>query len=437
VEVARRALIGRLFLDNTDMRFRDRTFASLRRHRNFRLWFGGQLVSLSGTWMQDTALPWLILERTHSSVQVGLLLFCRYLPFTLFGLLAGAVADRVDNRRFLMFDQAVAMVVAAALACVALLDGPLALIYLLAVLGGAAVVFESPNRQALAYQLVGRAELPNAVALNSSLQNAGRVVGPAIAGVVIAAAGVGVCFALNAASFLAVLAALALMRVDEMVPLDRPEHPEGSVRAIREGIAYAWRSPGVRLLVLTVAVVAAVGFNFRVLVPVLTGKTLEAGPHTLGVLFTCFGLGALAGALVAASAERPRWSRLLVGLGGLGVAMIALALVPTVVTSAVLLAIIGVCFSLWSATAQTILQLTAPDRLRGRMISLYVFLFGGLAPVGALLSGWLAAVGGTRLAFLVAGVSAVATAVYAAYRIRELQSITTSARAVEYVDPQL
>jgi len=433
--VARRALIGRLFLGNRA--FRNRTFASLRQHRNYRLWFGGQLVSLSGTWMQDTALPWLILERTNSSVQVGLLLFCRYLPFTLFALFAGAVADRVDNRRFLMFDQAAAMVVAAALACVALLDGPLVLIYVLAVLGGTAVVFESPNRQALAFQLVGRAELHNAVALNSSLQNAGRVVGPAIAGVVIAAFGVGACFALNAVSFLAVLAALWFMRVDEMVRLDRPEHPESSVRAIREGIAYAWRSPGVRVLVLTVAVVAVVGFNFRVLVPVLTGKTLEAGPHVLGILFTCFGLGALVGALVAASAERPRWRRLIGGLGGLGVAMLALALVPTVLTSAVLLGVIGVCFALWSATAQTILQLTAPDRMRGRMISLYTFLFGGLAPVGGLLSGWLAAVGGTRLAFLVAGVSAVAIAVYAAYRIRELQSFTTNAGAVEFADPPL
>jgi MFS family permease len=401
--------------------FGDRTFLSLRRHRNFRLWFSGQLVSLSGTWMQDTALPWLILERTGSSVQVGLLLFCRYLPFTLFGLFAGAVADRVDNRRFLMFDQAAAMLVAAGLALVALLDGPLLLIYLLAVLGGTAVVFESPNRQALAFQLVGRAELHNAVALNSSLQNAGRVVGPAVAGVVIAAAGVGVCFALNAASFLAVLAALWLMRVDEMVRLDRPEQPSSNIGPIREGIAYAWRNASVRILVLTVAVVALVGFNFRVLVPVLTGTTLEAGPQTLGLLFTCFGLGALAGALVAAAAERPRWTRLLVGLGGLGLAMVALALIPTVFTAAVLLAVIGVCFALWSATAQTILQLTAPDRLRGRMISLYVFLFGGLAPAGALLSGWLAEVGGTRLAFLVAGVSGVAAAVYAAYRIRGLR----------------
>jgi MFS family permease len=400
----------------------DRTFVSLRRHRNYRLWFTGQMVSVGGTWMQDTALPWLVLERTGSPVQVGLLLFCRYVPFTLFALFAGAVADRVDNRRFLMVNQAAAMVVAAALACVALLDGPLVLIFVLAALGGLAVVFESPNRQALAFQLVGRDELHNAVALNASLQNSGRVIGPAIAGLVIAAAGVGVCFALNAASFLAVLTALALMRTHEMVPLDRPERPERPLDAIREGLGFAWRHPGVRLIVMTVAVVGLVGFNFRVLVPVLTGRTLEAGPRALGLLFACFGLGALVGALIAASAERPRWRRLLAGLGGLALAMVALAFVPNVLTAAVLLWVIGVCFALWSATAQTILQLTAPDRLRGRMISLYIFLFGGMAPAGSLLSGWLASLGGTKLAFLVAGVSGTATAVYAVYRLRRLHS---------------
>jgi MFS family permease len=243
-----------------------------------------------------------------------------------------------------------------------------------------------------------------------------------------------VCFALNAVSFLAVLTALALMRVDELVKLDRPEQRESSVAAIREGIAYAWRSPGVRLLVLTIAVVALVGFNFRVLIPVLTSKTLHAGPHTLGLLFTFFGLGALGGALVAASAERPRWLRLLLGLGGLGLALVALALIPTVATAAALLLFIGFCFALWSATAQTILQLTAPDHLRGRMISLYVFLFGGLAPVGGLLSGWLAAIGGTQLAFLVAGIGCGVTALYVSYRIRALQSITTRAPALEYSD---
>jgi len=230
--------------------FPARIFASLRKHRNYRLYFAGQVVSLTGTWMQDTALPWLIVERTHSPVAVGLLLFCRYVPFTLFGLFAGLLADRFDNRRFLMLTQASSLVVAAALAAVTLAgEPPLAVFYVLAFLGGAAVVFDAPSRHALTVQLVGRNELPNAVALNSSLFNAARVVGPAAAGVIIAAAGAGICFVIDAASFLAVLTALALMRPAELYPLDRGEAPPRGVAAIREGIAYVARDERLRLII--------------------------------------------------------------------------------------------------------------------------------------------------------------------------------------------
>src|SRR5262249_40597648 len=186
--------------------------------------------------MQDTALPWLVLQRTHSPVQVGLLLFCRYVPFALFGLVAGVIADRYDNRVVLMTTQAASMMVAAVLAVVAFTGAPTAFVYVLAVLGGTAVVFDNPNRQALTYQLVGRDELQNAVALNSSIFNSGRVIGPALGGIVIAAAGVAFCFALNSASFLAVLVALALMRPLELYPVDRGGEPPRRLGAIREGL---------------------------------------------------------------------------------------------------------------------------------------------------------------------------------------------------------
>ena len=384
--------------------------------------------------MQDTALPWLILQRTHSPVQVGLLLFCRYLPFSLFGLYAGVVADRFDNRHLLMATQLASMSVAAGLATVTLLHGPLALVYVLAALGGTAVVFDSPNRQSLTFRLVGRAELPNAVALNSSIFNSGRVIGPALGGIVIAAAGVGFCFTVNAVSFLAVLAALALMRPDELYPLDRDGARLRGPGAIREGLSYVRANRSLRLIVGSAAVVGFVGFNVRVLIPVLTAKTLKAGPHTLGVLFACFGLGALAGALITASAERPRWRRVLVGLGGMGIGLVALALLQTVWAAGVLLALVGISFSLWSATSQSMLQLTAPDALRGRVVSLYLLVFAGLSPIGSLLSGWLADVGGTRLAFLVAGVAVSVTAVYGVIRIRGFQA-EPRGRPTEYVEP--
>jgi MFS family permease len=385
--------------------------------------------------MQDTALPWLILQRTHSAVQVGLLLFCRYVPFSLFGLYSGVVADRYDNRRVMMVTQTGSMVVAAGLAVVALAHGPIALVYVLAVVGGTAVVFDNPNRNTLTYRLVGRAELPNAIALNSSLFNSGRVIGPALGGVVIAAVGVGYCFALNAASFLAVLAVLVLMRPGEFYPVDRGDGRPRGLGAIGEGLRYVRSHPTLRLALAAAAVIGLVGFNVRVLIPVLTAKTLHAGPHTLGILFACFGLGAVVGALVAASAERLRWRRLLAGLGGLGIALLGLALQRSVWASGALLAVVGLSFSSWSATTQSMLQLTAPDALRGRIVSLWLLPFGGVQPIGSLLSGWLADVGGTRLAFLVAGVCVTGVAVYDAVRIRGLQTREPLARPVEYVEP--
>ena len=385
--------------------------------------------------MQDTALPWLILERTHSAVQVGLLLFCRYVPFSLFGLSAGVLADRFDNRRLMMVTQSSSMTVAAGLAAVTFLHGPLALVYVLAALGGASVVFDSPNRQSLTFRLVGRAELPNAVALNSSIFNSGRVIGPSLGGVVIAAAGVGFCFALNAVSFLAVLVALALMRPQELYPLDRAGSRPRGFAAIREGLGYVRRQRSLRLIVGAAAVVGLVGFNVRVLIPVLTSKTLHAGPHTLGILFACFGLGALGGALVTASTERPRWRRSLSGLGGLGIALLALALQRSVWVSGALLAVVGFSFSTWSATGQTMLQLTAPDALRGRVVSLYLLVFGGLSPIGSLLSGWLASLGGTRLAFLVTGGTVTATAAYDVVRVRALRAEEPRGRPTEFVEP--
>jgi MFS family permease len=381
-----------------------RTFSSLRKHRNYRLFFSGQLVSVSGTWMQDTALPWLVLQLTHSPVYVGLLVFARYAPFMAFGLFSGALADRFDNRRVVIVTQASSMLIAAGLAVLALSGvDQLWPYFVLAFLGGTALVFDAPNRHALTFQLVGRDELPNAVALNSSLFNAGRVVGPAVGGVLIAAVGVGWCFAVNAGSFLAVLAGLLLMRSTELFSLDRGHVSTKTGAAIREGLAYVWRSPQLKLVLGITIVVSATGFNFRVLLPVLASGTLHAGAEVFGVLFACFGAGALLGALGSAALGRASWKALILGAAGFSSGMLLLAPVRNAVVAAALLFVIGFCFSTWTANSQSILQLTAPDRLRGRVLGLYLFAFAGLSPVGALLAGWLADVGGTELAFAVAG----------------------------------
>jgi MFS family permease len=384
--------------------FGTRTFTSLRLHRNYRLFFTGQIVSLVGTWMQNTALAWFVVELTHSPVAVGFLAFCRFVPFSVFGLASGVVADRFDNRRLMMTTQAFAMAVSVALAALAF-SGHATVweAYVLAALGGTALVFDAPGRHSLTFQMVGRDELPNAVALNASLFNASRVVGPAAAGVIIAAFGVTFCFALNAVSFLAVLTSLALMRADELVPLDRPKEHSSWLSSIREGLSYARHSPRVRLVLLMTTVVSTVGFNFHVLVPVLSSETLQAGPRTFGILSAAFGAGALGGALISAGLGRASWKALVAGVGGFSLSLLALAPLHTVFACGVLLFVVGVCFTLWTSNSQSMLQLSAPDHLRGRVLSLYLFAFAGLAPLGGLLAGWLSDVGGTELAFLVAG----------------------------------
>jgi len=384
-----------------------RTFASLRRHRNYRLFFTGQVISVSGTWMQNVALAWLVVELTHSPIAVGALAFCRFLPFTIFGLAAGVVADRIDNRKLVIGTQAVSMVFSAIFAVLVLTDlETLWLVYLLAVLSGTALVFDAPGRHALTFQMVGRAELPNAVALNASLFNASRVVGPAVAGVLIAGFGVGVCFLINTITFLAVLASLLRMRKEELVPLERNgEPPPTMMRGIREGFVWALAQPQMRLVLAIVTVVSTVGFNFHVLLPLLASDTLRTGPEVFGILSACFGGGALVGALLSAALGRASWKVLVLGTGGFSLSLLALAPVATVWACAVLLFFTGVCFTLWTSNANSILQLNAPDHLRGRIVSLYLWAFAGFAPIGGLFAGWLVEIGGTQLSFAVAGLT--------------------------------
>ena len=246
-------------------------------------------------------------------------------------------------------------------------------VYVLAVLAGSAQVFDSPGRHALVFQMVGRAELPNAIALNSSVFNASRIVGPGIAGLLIASVGVGACFAVNAVSFLAVLAALLLMRREELVPLDPSARPPTVMRAIGEGFAWAWRSPDARLVLLIVTVVSTVGFNFHVILPLLASDTLNTGPEVFGILSACFGGGALVGALLSATLGRASWKALVFGTGGFSVCLLALAPLTTVWLCAILLFCTGVCFTLWTSNASSILQLRAPEpsaRPRGQPLPL-------------------------------------------------------------------
>ena len=272
-----------------------RTFSSLRRHRNYRLFFAGQLTSVAGTWMQNIAMAWLVVQLAPHSrgLAVGILTVCRFGPFTVLGLVAGVVTDRLDNRRTVIVTQTVQMFFSAVLAVITLV-GHVQLweVYAIAALTGIALVFDAPARQNLTFQMVGRDELPNAVALNSSLFNMARIFGPALAGILIAAFGAGWCFALNTLSFLAVLAGLLAMRVRDLYPLVDRRRPT-LWRGTREGFAYARRNRTVLVILAMMVVFSSVCFNFNILLPLLAKTTLDAGPRTFGIISACFGAGAL------------------------------------------------------------------------------------------------------------------------------------------------
>ena len=386
-----------------------RTFASLRRHRNYRLYFFGQVVSISGTWMQNIAMYWLVLSLTHSPLAIGVLSIARFGPFTLFALFAGTIVDRFDNRRVVMVTQATQLVLAAALTVLAMTHLITAWqVDVIAFLGGTVLVLDAPARQGLTFEMVGRDELPNAVALNSTLFNSGRVLGPALAGGVIGAFGVGWCFFGNTISFLAVLASLLAMRTTEMIPLARKGRPT-LWKGTREGLAFARRSPRILAVMFTTCVFATLLFNFNILLPVLAKETLHRGPTVFGVISSAFGAGALVGALGTAAIARASWRVASLGATAFAVCELAIAPLRAVWLVAALLFVTGIFFTVYTSNANATVQLETPDHLRGRVLGLYYYAWNGLAPVGALIVGWLCTVGGTELAFAVVGTTGLAS----------------------------
>jgi MFS family permease len=397
---------------------RSRTFTSLRTHRNYRLYFAGQIASVCGSWMQDVALYWLVLSLTHSPVAVGLLSLARFGPYAILGLASGVVADRFDNRRTVIITQSVQMALSALLAALTLLGHahPWEL-YLIGALLGTAVVFDLTARQSLTVQLVGRAELPNAIALNSSLFNTARIFGPALAGVLIAAFGTGWCFAVNSVSFLSVLAALVAMRTTELYPLLDRRRPS-FLRGTREGLVYAVRTPSVRVLVAVALVVMSFSFNLTVLLPILTKATLHAGPQTLGAISACFGVGALIGSFIAAAIARPSMRLILSAIAVIGISELALAPIRQVVIIGSLLFACGMCFTLYTASSNAAIQLGTPDYIRGRVIGIYFYAWNAPSALASPLLGWLCAVGGTELGFAFSGICAIAASGLAAVALR-------------------
>jgi MFS family permease len=276
--------------------------------------------------------------------------------------------------------------------------------------------------------MVGRDELPNAIALNSSLFNLARITGPALAGVVIGAVGVAWCFAANTASFLAVLASLALMRASELYTFERPSRPS-LLRGTREGFAYVRTARTVQVILGMMVVFASICFNFNIMLPVLARETLHEGPHVFGLLFASFGAGALVGALTSAAIARARWRTMLVGATGFALCEIALAPVRTAPLAALILFACGAFFTSYTSNSNARIQLDTPDHLRGRVLGLYYYAWNGLAPVGGLLVGWLLSVGGTQLTFAVAGAAGLTMVAAGAFALTRGRGVQPTLRA--------
>jgi MFS family permease len=379
-----------------------RTFHSLR-YRNYRLFYGGQIVSQTGSWMQRIALSWFIWELTHSAFDVGVMAFAQFFPYMAFGLFAGVLADRLDARRTVIGTQAAQLVTASALAWIAL--GGIAqpwMLYLIAFLNGTVLVLDVPSRQQLTYRMVGREDLPNAIALNSTLFNASRIFGPAAAGVVLFA-GAGVCFLVNAVSFLAVLLGLFAMRTSEFFPLEKFERPR-ILAGTREGLVWIRGQRRMVVLLALVFVLSTFCFNFNVTLPLLAAKTLHSNHLLFGILSSVFGAGALVGALAAASLGRASTKVLLIGGVVFTGGELLLAPLHSAVLAGLMLFLLGAGFTAWSANSNASMQLAAPDHLRGRVIGLYFYAFNGTGAIAGLMTGWLCSAGGTELSFAVSGI---------------------------------
>lgn len=384
-----------------------KTFQALR-VRNFRLYFVGQIVSVSGTWMQTVALGLLILsDHLHGNgVDVGAATALQYVPMLLFGTWGGVVADRVNKRNLLMVTQGAAGVLALALAMLTAFDViRMWEVFFLATLLGVANLFTNPTRQAFVSEMVGRELLPNAVSLNSVLMNSARVLGPAIGGVLIYTIGFAACFYVNAASYVAVIVALALMRQSELAATGRVSRAKGQVR---EALRYAWSDPGLRDPLLAMAIVGTLAFNFTTTLPLLAEYTFHGGAGTYSTFTVAMGTGAVVGGLVVAHRSRPTMG--LLGKIGIGFGcMIALvALLPTETATTIALVFMGVCSIAFIATANATVQLTADPAMRGRVMSLYAIAFLGSTPIGAPLMGWISDTTSPRLALLIGALAALA-----------------------------
>jgi MFS family permease len=398
------------------------TFQALK-VRNYRLFFVGQVISASGTWMHAVALGLLVLsDQLHGNgFNVGLVTALQFLPMLLLGSWGGLIVDRVDKRRLLYVTQSASGVLALALGILVAM-GTITMweVYLISTLFGFVNLFDNPARQTFVSEMVGRDLMPNAISLNSVVMNSARVIGPAIGGILIYTVGLAACFLFNAASYVAVLVALFMMRPAELHQRPVVARAKGQVR---EGLRYVWSTPGLRDPLLAMAVVGIFAFNFTTTLPLLATRTFHGGAGTYSALV----------------ADRSRPSTAMLSLIGLafGVMLLVVAAAPTEVVAIVALVFMGACSISFIATANATIQLQADPAMRGRVMALYAIAFLGSTPIGAPLVGWIADVTNPRISIMVGGVATLAACIPLAlsYRRRHT-SVATEGVEVEQSDAE-
>lgn len=360
------------------------------RHRNYRIFMGGQLISLIGTWMQTVAESWLVYRLTGSALLLGLAGFANRIPIFLLSPIGGAVADRYSRHRIVIATQVASMILAAALAALTLTH--LVRIWHLmtiAALLGVVNAFDIPGRQSFVVELVARDDLQNAIALNSSMFNGARVIGPAIAGVLVAAVGEGWCFFANAVSYIAVIIGLLLMQVPRTPAAARPT---SAVAHVMEGFRFVSRSRPILALLLLLGLISLMGTPYSVLMPIIADQTFHSGARGLGILMGASGVGALLGALSLASRVSLRGYGRTIAFAaiGFGLSLIAFSTVRSFWLGVAFLLPVGFAMMTQMAASNTLIQSMIPNELRGRVMAVYSMMFMGMAPIGALLAGSLA-----------------------------------------------
>lgn len=408
------------------------TFRSLR-VRNYRLFTTAQLVSLSGTWMQTVAQSWLVLRLTGSGVALGVVTALQFVPTAIAGIWGGVIADRFDRRKILLATQSLSGLVAGILAVLTATGVvELWMVYVLAFSLGLVTAIDTPARQAFVMEMVGSKQLANAVGLNSAVFNTARIIGPALAAIVIAAFGIASAFLLNALSYLGPV--IALTRIDPSA-LHRSATGERTHGMLREGFRFVWRTRVIRRTLLVLAVVSTIAFNFAITLPLLARFTFDAGVGSFALLTSLTAGGGLMGALWVARRARPT-QRLLAGATlTFGVFMLATAFAPTIAVAGTLLVATGAASMAMIATANSTLQLSSPPRLRGRVMAVYALVFLGSTPIGGPIVGWIGEHWGARTALGVGAVASIVAALVALATLPDREpSLAAAADAPSPID---